>query len=90
MGSLKKTCKYYLNGRIPGCERFGHAWAIPEDAVKPDRLPPGAKAKHSTADKESGGKVTAPFKLFKYQLQYLAMASSAIFLIVSSLTCLWK
>ena len=46
----------YLAGRIPGCERLGHAWAIPEDAVKPDRLPPGAKAKHSPVDSESEGK----------------------------------
>ena len=49
--------QYILAGRIPGCERFGHAWAIPEDAVKPDRLPPGAKAKHSLVDSESEGKV---------------------------------
>ena len=36
---------------------FGHVWAIPEDAVKPDRLPQGAKAKHSLVDSESEGKV---------------------------------
>jgi len=36
---------YILAGRIPGCERFGHVWAIPEDAVKPERLTPGVKSK---------------------------------------------
>ena len=55
--SVRSTNQYVLNGRIPGCERFGHAWAIPEDAVKPDRLPPGAKAKPSLVDSESEGKV---------------------------------
>ena len=55
--SVRWVNQYVLNGRISGCERFGHAWAIPEDAVKPDRLPPGAKAKHSPADRASGGKV---------------------------------
>ena len=55
--SARRVNQYILAGRIPGCERLGHAWAIPEDAVKPDRLPPGAKAKHSPADRESGGKV---------------------------------
>ena len=54
--SVRWVNQYVLNGRIPGCERFGHAWAIPEDAVKPDRLPPGAKAKSSSADRESEGR----------------------------------
>ena len=26
--------QYILEGRIPGCERFGRVWAVPEDAVK--------------------------------------------------------
>ena len=55
--SVRWVNQYILAGRIPGCERLGHACAIPEDAVKPDRLPPGTKAKHSTADRESEGKV---------------------------------
>ena len=55
--SVRRVNQYILAGRIPGCERLGHAWAIPEDAVKPDRLPPGAKAKHSLVDSESEGKV---------------------------------
>ena len=57
MGRFRPLGQSVHSGCIPGCERFGHAWAIPEDAVKPDRLPPGAKAKHSPADRESGGKV---------------------------------
>ena len=41
--SVRWVNQYILTGRVPGCERFGHSWAIPEDTVKPDRLPPGAK-----------------------------------------------
>ena len=59
--SVRWVNQYVLNGRIPGCERFGHAWAIPEDAVKLDRLPPGVKAKHSPVDGESEGKVLCSF-----------------------------
>ena len=55
--SVRWVNQYALDGRIPGAERLGRSWAIPEDAVKPDRLPPGTKAKHSTADRESEGKV---------------------------------
>ena len=55
--SVRWVNQYILAGRIPGCERFGHAWAIPEDAVKPDRLPSGAKAKPCPVDRESEGKV---------------------------------
>ena len=41
--------QYILEGRIPGCERFGHAWAVPENAIKPKRLTPGVKAKRSSS-----------------------------------------
>ena len=27
--------QYAAQGRIPGAERFGRSWAIPDDAVKP-------------------------------------------------------
>ena len=27
--------QYVAQGRIPGAERFGRSWAIPDDAVKP-------------------------------------------------------
>lgn len=43
--SVRWVNQYILDGRIPGCERFGHVWAVPEDAVKPKRLTPGVKAK---------------------------------------------
>lgn len=33
--SVRWVNQYILAGRIPGCERFGHVWAVPEDAVKP-------------------------------------------------------
>ena len=48
--SVRWVNQYILEGRIPGCKRFGHAWAIPENAGKPERLVPGVKAKHSPAD----------------------------------------
>jgi hypothetical protein len=41
--------QYILEGRIPGCERFGHARAVPENAIKPKRLTPGVKAKQSSS-----------------------------------------
>ena len=43
--SMRWVDQYILESQIPGCERFGHAWAIPEDAVKPERLTPGVKPK---------------------------------------------
>ena len=43
--SVRWVNQYILAGRIPGCERFGHAWAVPEDALKPERLTPGVKPK---------------------------------------------
>ena len=55
--SVRWVNEYIQAGRIPGGARLGQAWAIPEEAVKPDRLPPGAKAKHSLVDSESEGKV---------------------------------
>lgn len=35
--------QYIQEGRVPGVERFGKSWAIPEDAAKPERQRPGAK-----------------------------------------------
>jgi hypothetical protein len=32
-----------LEGRVPGCERFGSSWAVPENAVKPKKQKPGVK-----------------------------------------------
>ena len=34
---------YIRQGRIPGVERFGKCWAVPEDAAKPERLRTGPK-----------------------------------------------
>ena len=47
--SVRWVNQYILEGRIPGCERFGHAWAVPENAIKPKRLTPGVKAKQSSS-----------------------------------------
>ncbi|MBR0408574.1 MAG: helix-turn-helix domain-containing protein [Clostridia bacterium] len=41
--SVRWVNQYILEGRVPGCERFGRSWAIPEDAVKPARQKPGVK-----------------------------------------------
>ena len=43
--SPRWVVQYILDGRVFGCERFGRSWAIPEDAEKPKRLKPRAKAK---------------------------------------------
>ena len=41
--------QYIQEGRIPGTERFGKSWAIPEDAVKPEKQKPGVKKAEKTA-----------------------------------------
>ena len=46
--SARWVIYYIQQGRIPGVERFGKSWAVPEDAVKPERLRTGPK-------KPSGG-----------------------------------
>ena len=33
--SERWVCKLTQDGRIPGVERFGRSWAVPEDAEKP-------------------------------------------------------
>ena len=36
MGRIgRRVNQYCTQGRIPGAERFGRSWAIPENAVKP-------------------------------------------------------
>ena len=35
--------QYIQDGRIPGVERFGKSWAIPEDAARPEKQKPGVK-----------------------------------------------
>ena len=39
--------QYALDGRIPGCERFGNVWVIPENAKKPERQKPGVKKRQA-------------------------------------------
>ena len=46
--SVRWVNQYILEGRIPGCERLGRAWAVPDDAVKPEKLKPGVKPKRSS------------------------------------------
>ncbi|MBR3739294.1 MAG: DNA-binding protein [Clostridia bacterium] len=41
--SIRWVNQYILEGRVPGCERLGRSWAVPEDAVKPERQKPAIK-----------------------------------------------
>ena len=43
--SVRWVNQYILNGRIPGVERLGKSWAIPEDVVKPTKQKSGPKLK---------------------------------------------
>jgi len=46
--SVRWVNQYILNGRIPGVERLGKSWAIPEDVVKPTKQKAGPKPKQTT------------------------------------------
>ncbi len=46
--SVRWVNQYALEGRIPGAERLGRSWAIPEDAVKPEKNRSGPKPKETT------------------------------------------
>ena len=46
--SVRWVNQYALNGRIPGAERLGRSWAIPEDAVKPEKHRSRPKPKEMT------------------------------------------
>ena len=51
--SVRWVNQYIQEGRLSGCERFGRAWAIPEDAKKPERLKPGIKKAVSTDETQT-------------------------------------
>ncbi len=46
--SVRWVNQYALDGRIPGAERQGRSWAIPEDAVKPEKHRSGPKPKETS------------------------------------------
>ena len=48
--SARWVVYYIQQGRIPGVERFGACWAVPEDAVKPERLRTGPKKAPTASD----------------------------------------
>ena len=48
--SVRWVNQYALDVRIPGAERLGRSWAIPEGAVKPEKPRSGPKPKE-TAEK---------------------------------------
>lgn len=37
------SAQYCTQGRIPGAQKFGRSWAIPEDAKKPEGSASGKK-----------------------------------------------
>jgi len=45
--SIRWVNQYVKDGRVPGAERLGRAWAIPESAVKPEKQKSGPKSKTS-------------------------------------------
>ena len=51
--SVRWVNQYALDGRIPGAERLGRSWAIPEDAVKPEKHKSGPKPKEMS-ERNSG------------------------------------
>ena len=46
--SVRWVNQYALDGRIPDAERLGRSWAIPEDAVKPEKHRSGPKPKETS------------------------------------------
>ena len=48
--SMRWVNQYIQEGRVPGVERFGKSWVIPEDTKKPERLKPGPKEKRLIQD----------------------------------------
>lgn len=48
--SVRWVNQYIQDGRVPGVERFGKSWAIPEDAVKPEKQKPGVKRAAQAAE----------------------------------------
>ena len=48
--SVRWVNQYIQEGRVPGAERFGKSWAIPENVVKPERLRPGVKKRVQAND----------------------------------------
>ena len=46
--SIRWVNQYALEGRLPGAERLGRSWAIPEDAVKPEKHRSGPKPKETS------------------------------------------
>ncbi len=48
--SVRWVNQYIQDGRVPGVERFGKSWAIPEDAVKPEKQKSGVKRAAQSAE----------------------------------------
>ena len=48
--SPRWVTQYIQDGRVPGVERFGKSWAIPENAVKPEKQKPGVKRAAQAAE----------------------------------------
>lgn len=53
--SERRVNQYVSEGRIPGVERFGRSWAIPEDAAKPVDPRWLRKADNQSLQEDEGG-----------------------------------
>ena len=50
--SVRWVNQYILEGRIPGCEKLGNAWAIPDGCVKPAKRTTGPKPKKNLTKRD--------------------------------------
>ena len=46
---------YIREGRIPGREKLGTVWAVPENAIKPEKLLTGPKPGKRLLSRRDGG-----------------------------------
>ena len=53
--SVRWVNQYIREGRIPGCEKLGTVWAVPEEAVKPENLTTGPKPGKRILSPRDGG-----------------------------------
>ena len=62
--SVRWVNQYALDGRIPGAERLGRSWAIPEDAVKPEKHKSGPKPKEMSERTAGRNKQISTYRAF--------------------------
>lgn len=62
--SVRWVNQYALDGRIPGAERLGRSWAIPESAVKPEKHRSGPKPKKCQREEAGRNKQISTYRAF--------------------------